>query len=249
MLRFAFLLMMTCGIAGAAAAADGRTTFHVRIENVSTGTTLRSSSGDTAPAPHSPGLWIVHAGKRVVFTSGKPDRGQGLEAQAEDGNPSQLAASVKKMKGVVASAVFNTPVGDDKAGPALPGKAYEFTVQAKPGERLTVTTMFGQSNDLFYAPSDDGIALFENGAPISGDVTSRFHLWDAGTEVNEEPGFGPNQAPRQSAPNTGPSEHKPVRRIEDVKDGFSYPSVEQVLHVTIAPRASEMATTDAASLR
>jgi len=189
--------------------------------------------------------WLPHARE----PRGKPDRGHGLEAQAEDGNPSPLAASVKKMKGVVASGVFNTPVGDDKAGPALPGKAYEFTFQAKPGERLTVTTMFGQSNDLFYAPSDDGIALFENGAPISGDVTSRFHLWDAGTEVNEEPGFGPNQAPRQSAPNTGLSEHKPVRRIEDVKDGFSYPSVEQVLRVPIAPQASEMVTTDAASLR
>jgi hypothetical protein len=241
MLRFTFLLMMTWGIAGAAAAADAKTTFHVRIENVSTGATLRSSSGETAPAPNSPGLWIVHTGKRVVFTSGKLDRGQGLEAQAEDGNPSQLAASVKQVKGVVASGVFDTPVGDDKAGPALPGKAYEFTFQARPGDRLTVTTMFGQSNDLFYAPSDDGIALFEKGAPISGDVTSRFHLWDAGTEVNEKPGFGPNQAPRQAAPNTGPSEHEPVRRIEDVKDGFSYPGVKQVLRVTITPRAGEMA--------
>jgi hypothetical protein len=32
-----------------------------------------------------------------------------------------------------------------------------------------------------------------------------------------------------------------VRRIEDVKDGFSYPAVEQVLRVTITPRAGEMA--------
>ncbi len=245
--RFALLVMMACGIASAAAAADkmsaknsAKTTFHVRIENVSTATTLRSTSGDTAPAPNSPGLWIVHTGKRVVFTSGKLDRGIGLEAQAEDGNPTPLAASVKKSKGVVASGVFDTPVGDDKAGPALPGKAYEFAFQASPGDRLTVTTMFGQSNDLFYAPTDDGIALFEDGRPISGDIAGRFHLWDAGTEVNEEPGFGPNQAPRQPAPNTGPSERNPVRRIEDVNDGFSYPSVEQVLRVTITPRSSAM---------
>jgi hypothetical protein len=244
MIRFTFLLMMTCGIASAVAAAE-KTTFHVRIENVSTGTTLRSANGETAPAPNSPGLWVVHTGKRVVFTSGKPDRGMGLEAHAEDGNPSQLAAAVKKMKAVVTSGAFDTPVGDEKAGPALPGKAYEFTFEAKQGERLTITTMFGQSNDLFYAPSDDGIALFENGAPISGDLTGRFHLWDAGTEVNEEPGFGPNQAPRQAAPNTGPSEHNPVRRIEDVKDGFSYPAVEQVLRVTITPRAGAVVTTDA----
>jgi hypothetical protein len=242
--RFTFVLLVILGIGSAASAAE-KTTFRVRIENVSTGTTLRSASGDTAPAPNSPGLWIVHTGKRVVFTSGKPDRGMGLEAQAEDGNPAQLAGSVKKMKQVVASGVFNTPAGDDKPGPALPGKAYEFTFQARPGERLTVTTMFGQSNDLFYAPSEEGIALFENGTPISGDITTRFHLWDAGTEVNEEPGFGPNQAPRQAAANTGPSEHKPVRRIEDVKDGFNYPAVEQVLHVTITPNADAMVTTDA----
>ncbi len=234
-----FAVMMIGGVATSAMADEmgtkkqGKTTFTIHIENVSTPTTLRSASGATAPAPHSPGLWIVHTSKHPVFTTGKPDRGAGLESQAEDGDPSKLAASVKKAKGVVASGVFNTPVGDDKPGPALPGKAYHFTFEASPGDRLTVTTMFGQSNDLFYAPGDDGIALFEKGAPIQGDITSRLYLWDAGTEVNEEPGFGPNQAPRQSAPNTGPSEGKPVRRIEDVKDGFTYPSVDQVIRVTV----------------
>ena len=249
MTRFPLMFMMACGIASTAIGADEmsankgpKTTFHVRIENVSTATTLRSSKGETAPAPNSPGLWVVHTGKHIVFTSGKIERGAGLEAQAEDGNPASLAASLSKAKGVVASGIFDTPVGDDKPGPALPGKAYEFTFQASAGERLTVTTMFGQSNDLFYAPEDDGIALFENGRPISGDITRRFYLWDAGTEVNEEPGFGRNQAPRQAAPNTGPSEHEPVRRIEDVKDGFEYPSVERVLRVTITPRSSAMTT-------
>ena len=241
MLRTSLRFMMACGIATSAAAGEkmnSKTTFHVRIENVSTPTTLRSASGDTAPAPNSPGLWIVHTAKQVVFTAGKPDRGLGLEAQAEDGNPAPLAASVKKAKGVIASGAFDTPVGDEKPGPALPGEAYEFTFQAKAGDRLTVTTMFGQSNDLFYAPDDGGIELFEKGAPISGDMTGRFHLWDAGTEVNEEPGFGPNQAPRQAAPNTGHSERNAVRRIEDVRDGFSYPAVEQVIRVTITPRTS-----------
>jgi hypothetical protein len=245
MLRTSLLFMMACGIATAAAAGEkmiAKTTFHVRIENVSTPTTLHSASDDTAPAPNSPGLWIVHTAKRVVFTAGKLDRGLGLEAQAEDGNPAPLAASVKKAKSMISSGAFDTPVGDEKPGAALPGKAYEFTFQARAGDRLTVTTMFGQSNDLFYAPDDGGIALFENGAPISGDMTGRFHLWDAGTEVNEEPGFGPNQAPRQAAPNTGRSERNPVRRIEDVKDGFSYPAVEQVIRVTITPRASAIVT-------
>ena len=60
-------------------------------------------------------------------------------------------------------------------------------------------------------------------------------LWDAGTEVNQEPGLGPDQAPRQKAPNTGASERKPVQLVKDVKDGFTYPKVSEVLRVTIAP--------------
>ena len=40
----------------------------------------------------------------------------------------------------------------------------------------------------------------------------------------------------------GRTERNPVRRIEDVKDGFSYPAVEQVIRVTITPRASAIVT-------
>ena len=70
---------------------------------------------------------------------------------------------------------------------------------------------------------------------MTGDVTSRIRLWDAGTEVNEEPGLGPNQAPRQHAPNTGPAENGVVRPISEVKDGFHYPNVAEVIRVTITP--------------
>ena len=206
--------------------------FKVRIENVSTGTTLTSSTGMTAPAPNSPGMWVVHVKPARLFEIGKTDRGWGLEAQAEDGNPMTLVEHCMHHDGVKSTGAFDTPVGDDKPGPALPGKAYEFTVMANPGDRLSFVTMFGQSNDLFYAPGEKGIALFANGRPVSGDVTSQLVLWDAGTEVNEEPGFGPNQAPRQSAPNTGTPEKKSVG---PVKDGFTYPKVGDVLRVTITP--------------
>jgi hypothetical protein len=102
--------------------------------------------------------------------------------------------------------------------------------------RRVPDTMFAQSNDLFYAPREEGIALFDaSGKPIRGDVTSQILLWDAGTEVNEESGLGPNQAPLQAAPNTGPAENGVVRPITEVKDGFHYPTVPQVLRVTITP--------------
>jgi hypothetical protein len=61
-------------------------------------------------------------------------------------------------------------------------------------------------------------------------------LWDAGTEVNEEPGAGPNQAPRQSGPDTGDEEMAGVRPIAEVDDGFSYPAVADVIGVTVTPQ-------------
>jgi hypothetical protein len=213
---------------------DG-TLFTVTIENVSTSTTLRSMKGETAPAPNSPGVWVVERKPARLFKTGKVEMGWGLERQAEDGDPSMLAAHCGAHEGVSASGVFDTPVGDDKAGPALPGKSYRFTFMARPGDRLAFTTMFGQSNDVFFAPDENGIALFEKGHPVSGDVTAKIMLWDAGTEVNEEPGFGPNQAPRQAAANTGPSERRAVGKV---KDGFLYPAVAQVLKVTITPAQS-----------
>ena len=251
MKRRALITLLLAGVASAAAAdkmmsddmsmkMHAATTFMVKIENVSTPATLHSKMGGEAPAPNSPGLWVVHTGSGVVFASGKADRGRGLEAQAEDGDPSKLAESVKGMKGVLASGVFNTPAGDDKPGPALPGKAYELSFEAHPGARLTLTTMFGQSNDLFYAPKEGGIALFDKGKPVSGDITSQLYLWDAGTEVNQEPGFGSSQAPRQMVPNTGTSEKKPVRLVSEVKDGFTYPPVVHVIRVTITPAAMSM---------
>ncbi len=95
--------------------------------------------------------------------------------------------------------------------------------------------MFGQSNDVFYAPSA-GIDLFDSaGRPTTGDVTGRFALWDAGTEINQEPGLGPDQAPRQPAPNTGAAESGVVRLV---KDGFTYPDVARVIRVTVTPAGS-----------
>ena len=52
--------------------------------------------------------------------------------------------------------------------------------------------------------------------------------------MNEEPGVGPNQAPRQTGPNTGPDENGSVLLISDVSDGFTYPAVADVIKVTVA---------------
>lgn len=209
------------------------TEFHVRIENVSTPATLRLSNGATAPAPTAPVLWLVHTNPGPLFTTGQKDRALGLETLAEDGDPAALFRNVAGRSGIISVGTQSVPVGATGPGPILPGNAYELTLSAKPGDRLTLAFMFGQSNDLFYAPSGAGIALFNAaGQPLTGDITSQLQLWDAGTEVNQEPGAGADQAPRQPKPNTGATENGVVRVVSD---RYTYPPVGEVVRVRITP--------------
>lgn len=205
--------------------------FTVRIENVSTSSTLKLSNGTTAPAPTAPVLWVVHTNSDPIFTAGTVDRGQGLESLSEDGDPSRLAKTLEAKPGTVAVGFVNRPIGANEPGPILPGTAYEISFNASPGQRLSLAMMFGQSNDLFYGTDGSGIALFDDaGKPLSGEITSRLILWDAGTEVNQEPGLGSDQGPRQKGPNTGSSER---RSVAPVHDGYTYPQVGEVIKVSV----------------
>ncbi len=191
---------------------------------------LASESGLVTPL--APGVWAVHTADDVLFTDGAADFGLGLEALAEDGNPAGLAEALSGQEGVASSGAFNTPVGASEPGPLLPGNAYEFTFDAEPGDNLSFATMFVHSNDLFFGPDASGIALFtEADVPITGDITAEVSLWDAGTEANEVPGFGPNQAPRQGGPNTGADEAGVVQIVDD---GYSYPATDATIKITIS---------------
>ncbi len=211
------------------------TKFTVRIENITKPNAFTASNGVKWSLGFSPGVAVVHTGKGPIFAAGKKDRGKGLEAQSEEGDPGMLATSLEGSKGIKSVALFNTPVGASAPGPITPGAAYEFTISGMPGDRLSLTTMMGQSNDWFYAPAESGIPLFKNGKPISGDITAQIILWDAGTEVNQELGIGPDQGPRQKAANTGETENGVVRNAKDVKYGSSYTKVSGVMRVTIKP--------------
>lgn len=222
------ILFAVALITAASLYADHATKFKVKIENVSTPDILKSSTGATAPAGLSPGVFVIYKGKNPILDSKLKTS---LERLAEDGNPEPLVMSLQKDKGVMTATAFNIPTGMSNPGPIGPGGSYEFTLTANPGVKLALAEMFGQSNDLFYSPDQNGIDLFDsNGNAIDGEITTKIMLWDAGTEVNQEPGFGPDQAPRQSAPNTGTSENKAVGPVHDQ---FTYPGTEQVLRITI----------------
>jgi hypothetical protein len=260
------------------------TTFRVRIENVSTDMTLMASDMSTHSVPMAPGVWVVHSADDPLYTVGEDERGEGLAAIAEDGDPSVLAMNVDGRTGIVgpiapgafalhteagvlfmdgspdagiglealaedgsaaglASALaaggnasfagaFETPSSGSSAGPAFPGESYTFQVTAVPGDRLSFATMYVQSNDLFLGPLDSGLDLFPAGTALNGDVTDQIYLWDAGTEVNERPGVGLNQAPRQASPDTGADESGNVRQVDDM---YTYPAVSEIVRVTVRP--------------
>ena len=195
------------------------TKFTVRVENISNPAGMTASNGEKFPFALSPGMFVLSEKSAALFTEGKPARKNGLEMQAEDGDPSGLVASLLAMHhSSNLHGVFNTPVGAMAAGPIRPGDSFEFTVTAMPGMKLFMTQMFGQSNDWFYSPGANGIALFDSkGNAVSGDITNQLYLWDAGTEKDEEIGIGPNQGPRQKGMNTGEAENGVVHRVKDAR--------------------------------
>lgn len=130
--------------------------------------------------------------------------------------------------------VFNTPVGQTDPGAITPGKSYEFTVNAGKSQKLSFVTMLAATNDLFLGPKGEGIALYdEDGEPITANVTDQIYLWDAGTELNEEPAVGPNTVTQQDGPDTGPAENGNVALIGDTDDAFDYPEPQDIMAVTV----------------
>jgi hypothetical protein len=70
-----------------------------------------------------------------------------------------------------------------------PGQSASFTFYAGKGQAISFAAMYGNSNDLFFAPANPGIKLYQdNGTPVTGDVSSQIRLWDNGTRVNEPVG-------------------------------------------------------------
>ena len=201
-----------------AATKDSNVTFKVIITNVSKDDTLVIPGAARVRAPIAPGVFAVSADGAAIFTPGKPAGSAGLEALAEDGNVEPLQNDLALKFG-------------QQSGMFVPGQS--FFVSAKPGDRLSFATMFVQSNDKFYAPMGGSLALFDKSEKaMSGDLTASIRLYDAGTEVDQQPGAGTDQAPRQKAAGQGAMQG---RVVAEAADGFSYPAVAAVIRVTVSP--------------
>jgi hypothetical protein len=194
------------------------TGFSISITSVSKDSTLKIPGGSSVRAPIAPGVYLIDSSSTIAVVGKKASAE--LEFLAEDGNYEPLEKALAAKFG-------------GRSGMFAPGQS--FTITARPGDRFSFATMFVQSNDKFYAPTNGGIALFRSdGSPVSGDVTASVRLFDAGTEVDEQPGVGPHQAPRQTGPNQG-TEQQGV--VGEANDGFTYPDVGEVVRVEITPIA------------
>ncbi|MDZ7660043.1 spondin domain-containing protein [Fodinibius sp.] len=147
---------------------------------------------------------------------------------------------------VLKSGVTVSPGGPDEGPAIFPGETASFSFTAPSstlppiggsGMRLNFASMFVQSNDLYYAFPPEGLDLYDDqGNPVTGNVTDQLYLYDAGTEINEEPGVGPNQKPKQNGPNTGEDENGNIVRIDNGQQGpggYTYPDKSEVIEVTI----------------
>ncbi len=216
-----------------AVAAQAETTFVLRIRNVSEANTMALSDGTREAALLSWGVYAIHDSGTPIFTPGQAAGGAGLEPLAEDGVADQLAESLRSAAGVKTAGVLKARLVDGV--PVIPaGGLMRAVAKANPGDRLSFAVMLEQSNDLFYAFAETGVPLFDDsGAPISADLTPQIMLWDAGTEVNQDPGLGPDTGNNEQELNQGPDEGGVVRLVDD---GFTYPAIANVIKLTVEPR-------------
>ena len=163
----------------------------------------------------SPVLVVVYQGeKNPIYELGKNDPGMGLKDLAQKGNASKLQESLKKMKGVKGIYIAGTaPVG--------PGQKVMTQYKAGDRDKLAFVTMFGFSNDWFYA-NEQALS-----AKLSGDITNKTALFDSGTGVDQYPGAGNRQALFGGTPQ---AENKPISKVGTT---FPVPPVNKVLKITI----------------
>ncbi len=207
-------------------------TFKVLIENVSQPQLIPTPRAN-GTVPLSPGVYAVYRGADPMFQLGAA-ADLGTEEIAEDGTTTDKLKTVMANADVLYSGVFKT-----SDGPIFSGESTEFTVTAKPGDKLQLQTMFVQSNDWFISFKDGGYELFTGSTFNGGDVSGNLEIYDAGTEADTAPGTGPDQKPVQMPASTlvGPVDAvKTITVARTRQTSFTVPGTDKVIRVTLTPQ-------------
>lgn len=163
----------------------------------------------------SPAIVVIYTGDiNPIYELGKKDAGMGLKQLAQMGDGSVLKASLEKMKTVKRVYIAgNAPIG--------PKGKTEVEIKVGENEYIAYATMFGYSNDWFYANN----AMIS--ANFKGDITNKTDLFDNGTAVNQYPGAGNAQGLFTGMP------EKESLSIMKVDNKYPIPAVNKVLKVSI----------------
>lgn len=204
------------------------------------GLTSIAEMGDNAPlskyvtsitgifTPLSPILVVVYNGmENPLYKTGENDRNQGLKEIAQKGDASVLAAYLQGRAGIKAVYVLADPITKVLL-PMINGVAggmvsQELTVSK--GDRVAVATMYGFSNDWFFATNGAGIDPFN-----VGDVSSTTDLYDDGTALNQFPGAGITQFNLAGTPL---SESMPIAKVPNPNKFTSLPDIQNFIRVII----------------
>lgn len=149
------------------------------------------------------------------------------DKEAEQQSNTITIENVLDSKPLVESGTFK---GTGTPPVILPGQSVSFTFSAAKNQRLTFATMYGWSNDLFFAPENPGIKLYnDDGTPITGDVSTQIKLWDNGTRVNQAPGMNVTH------PGTAVTSPQNIKEVTSTDDyGNTYLPASSLIKVSLA---------------
>lgn len=178
--------------------------------------------------PLSPVLVVVYnGGTNPFYKTGEYDRNEGLKDLAQKGNADILAAALKTKPGVKAVYVLKAPATTvllPKIGDNMGGKVSQ-QLSIKKGDKIAIATMYGFSNDWFFATTGNDID-----ATQKGDVSSMIGLFDDGTAINQFPGAGITQFNLAGTPL---NESKPIQAVPNPNEFTTLPAVPNIIKVTL----------------
>ena len=206
--------------------ANGLTNIAEMGDNSVLGTYIKGQTGIFTPL--SPVLVVQYNGiKNPIYMTGENDRGKGLKELAQKGDASGLAAYLKTVTGVKAVYVLpaaNTKVLLPKIGTQA-GSSVSQQLNVSKGDRIAVATMYGFSNDWFFATTGDDIE-----ATHKGDYSSSISLFDDGTAISQFPGAGITQFNLAGTPLV---ESKPIEAVPNPNAFTTLPAISGIIKVTL----------------
>jgi hypothetical protein len=178
--------------------------------------------------PLSPVFAVVYSGiTNPLFAEGEFDRDKGLEWLSQRGIADTISAHLHLVNGVKSVYILSQPATKILLPMVngLPGGSVSQQITVSKGDRLVIATMYGFSNDWFFASSGNGVD-----ATIKGDISSSIALYDDGTAVNQFPGAGNAQFNLKGTPLF---ENKMIKAVPNPNGFNTLPAITSMIRVTL----------------